>query len=118
MRSIVSLIHTTLSAIVDFFRSITLQDIVNGLKIVLHSIFIDFPKLVWNGIKALAYGIHYTLAKFFGLLYWIGYCIVYGLTWIAMYVPKQIWKIIKSVGGGIGKAFYEVRVWISPKAMA
>ena len=116
--SIVSLGHTLVSAIVDFFRSITLMDIINGIIIVFRHIFIEFPQLLWKGVKALARGIHITLAKFFGVIYWTGYYIMYGLGWIALYVPKRIWRIVASVVGGIEKAFKELWVWISPKAMA
>ena len=62
-------------------------------------------------------GIHKVLSKTFGILYWIGYYTVYALGWVATYVPLELWKIVKSIGGGIGKAFKEVWVWISPKSM-
>ena len=115
--SIVSALHTLISAIADFFRSITLADIINGFTRVLRGIFIDFPLLVWDGLKALARGIHYTLEAFFGMVYWIVYYIFYALQFIILYVPKRIGRIIGSIAGGIGKAFRELWLLISPKSM-
>jgi hypothetical protein len=116
--SIASAFHTFFSAIADFFRSVTLADIVNGFNRVLHAIFIEFPQLVWSGLKALGHGIQATLEGLFGVLYWIVYGIIWLLLYIVLYVPKRIGIILVNIAGGIGKAFKEVWTWISPKSMA
>jgi hypothetical protein len=116
--SIVSFLHTLISAIADFFRSITLANIIDGFKTVLRGIFIELPRMLWIGLKALGKGIHATLACFFGALYWCIYYIIYGLGWVCLYVPKRIGRIIAQIAGGIGQAFKEMWVWISPKSMA
>jgi len=116
--SIISFAHTVLSAIVNFFRSITLADILNGLKTIFRGIFIDLPQLLWSALKALGRGIEKTLIAFFGYLYWIVYYIIYGLIWVVMFVPKRLGEILGSIAGGIAKAFRELWIWISPKSMA
>jgi hypothetical protein len=105
------------SAIVDFFRSITLVDILNGLKTVLCSIFIKLPQMLWSALKSLGRGIENTLVWMFGTLYWIVKWTLWGLQWVALYVPKKLAWIVVSIAGGIGKAFLELWVWISPRSM-
>jgi hypothetical protein len=115
--SILSFFHTVFSAIADFFRSITLTDILNALEFVLRGIFIRFPHLIWEGIKSLGRGAEYLLLLIFGSLYELVRFIVWCLTWIVLYLPKKIWGILGSVFGGIAKAFHELWVFISPKSM-
>lgn len=115
--SIVSALHTLISAVVDFFRSITLADIINGFTRVLEGTIVDLPRLVWTGLKALGRGIEQTLEWLFGAGYWIVYWIIYALLYIILYVPKRIGRILGSVAGGIAKAFRELWLWISPKSM-
>lgn len=118
MNSIVSAIHTIFSAIADFFRSITLADIINGINRVLHALFVEFPQLIWSGLKAGVHGIHVTLVGFFGVLYWIVYYIGYALLYIVTYVPKKVGIICMNIAGGIAKAFRELWTFIYPKSMA
>jgi hypothetical protein len=116
--SIASFIHTLLSAIVDFFRSITLADVLNGLEAVLRAVFVTLPQLLWRGLKAVGRGIERTLAFLFGTLYWVVKWILWAVQWLVLYVPKKLAWILASIAGGIGKAFTELWVWISPKTMA
>ena len=116
--SILSFLHTLISAIADFFRSVTIADIVNGFRRILRTIFVQLPIILWNGLEALAHGIHATLVNFFGILYWIVYCILYVLGFLVTYVPAKIGRIIGYVGGGIAQELRELWVWISPKSMA
>jgi hypothetical protein len=116
--SIASAVHTFVSAIADFFRSITFADIINGINRVLHAIFVEFPQLLWTGMKAVVHGIHVTLDAFFGVIYWIVYYIIYALVYIVTYVPKKVGVICMNIAGGIGKAFKELWTFISPKSMA
>lgn len=105
-----------MSAIIDFFRSITLADVIAGLKIVLRLI-LELPLMLWKGLQALGRGIHATLASLFGCLYWAVYYIILGLAYVACYVPKRIGRIIIHIAGAIAQAHRELWVWISPKSM-
>ena len=80
---------------------------------ILHGIFIQLPRLLWRGLKDLCLGIHTTLVKFFGDMYWV----IYWLICVTMFVPAGIVGIIGNIAGGVANAFTELWVWISPKAV-
>jgi hypothetical protein len=115
--SVLSFLHTLVSAIIGFFRSITLADVIAGFKMVLRLIFVELPQMLWKGLKALGRGIHATLAGFFGCMYWIVYYIIFALIYVACFVPRRIGKIIAYIAGGIAQALKELWVWVSPKSM-
>lgn len=102
----------------DFFRSITIADIIAGLQTIFRVISIDLPRMLWQGLVAVGKGIHITLASLFGGLYWCVYWIAFGIQWVCLYVPKKIGTIILQIVGGIQKAFTELFLWFYPKAMA
>ncbi|KAH0522816.1 hypothetical protein TsFJ059_006605 [Trichoderma semiorbis] len=117
LKRIASLIHTTIQAVVGFFRSITLHDIANGFRAILRAIFIDFPKAAAyfatsfgkTSLKVLGYvlgsfgkGILYAFALVFLLLRWL---------------PTKIWQMLVACGVSIGKGVEELLVWINPKRM-
>jgi hypothetical protein len=116
--SIVSFLHTLISAIVTFFRSITLQNVIDGLNAIFQAIFIKFPQLLWVGLKALGRGIQVTLVNFFGIIYWIVAFVIEALVWVVLYVPKKVGSIVKSIAGAVVHTFRELWLWISPKSMA
>ena len=113
-----SFIHTLISAVLDFFRSITLANIIAGFQNILRGIFVDLPRILWQALLALGRGIHVTLVSFFGGLYWCVYYIIYGLQWVCMYVPKRVGMIILQIAAGIQRAFTELFIWLFPKTMA
>ncbi|OPB40539.1 hypothetical protein A0O28_0006180 [Trichoderma guizhouense] len=117
LKRVASLIHTTIQAVVGFFRAITLQDIANGFRAILRAIFIDFPKAAAyfattfgkTSLKVLGYvlgsfgkAIFYAFALVFLLLRWL---------------PTKIWQMLVACGVSIGKGVEELLVWINPKRM-
>src|ERR1700744_3616995 len=88
--SVASFFHTLLSAIADFFRSITLADIVSGAKVLLRAVFVEFPRILWSVAKAVGRGVEMTLIWMFGNVYWAAYWICYALQWLVLYVPKKL----------------------------
>jgi hypothetical protein len=102
----------------DFFRSITIANIIAGLQTILRVIAIDLPRMLWKGLIAIGKGVHVTLVSFFGGLYWCVFWLVYGIQWVCLYVPKKIGTIILQIAGGIQKAFTELFLWFYPKTMA
>lgn len=117
LKRVASLIHTTIQAVVGFFRAITLHDIANGFRAIFRAIFIDFPKAAAyfattfgkTSLKVLGYalgsfgeGIFYALALVFLLLRWL---------------PTKIWQMLVACGVSIGKGVEELLVWINPKRM-
>ncbi|OCK84556.1 hypothetical protein K432DRAFT_378487 [Lepidopterella palustris CBS 459.81] len=112
---ILSFLHTIFSALIDFFRTITLADVWNGFCVILHAIFVDLPvKLghwVWN-FGEMSYKVMETLFGCAGQVLW---WIATGLLWLVVYVPRKIWVVLTSFGQSIGNAWVELLVWINPK---
>lgn len=112
----VSWIATVVEAIISFFRRLTLEDVWNGFVDILHAVFVAFPKVLGSWIAAFG-DASYKMMK--ALLGWVGICIWYlgeAIAWAIMFLPKQVWAILKSVGEVGFKAGHEIRVWLNPKA--
>ena len=113
---VISFLSTVISAIVSFFRELTLKDIWSGFCEALRAVFVALPKLLWSWTKAFG-DVSYKMMK--ALFGWVGevlWYIGYGILWVAMFVPKKLWIMLESFGGVIAKAGYEIRVWMDPKA--
>lgn len=112
---IMSAVHTALMAVLDYFRSITLKDVWNGICAVFRAIFVDLPQAIWSGIKAAGEMTFKVLEGLFGCVGALIWYFFVGLFWVAKYVPTQLWKIICSMGSSIAKGFHEIMVWFNPK---
>jgi hypothetical protein len=113
---VVSLVHTLLSAIITFFRALTLRDVWNGFVDLLQAIFVSFPQKLWAWIIAAGKMSFKVLKALFG---WLGELVWYmgfAISWLVTYVPRKVWVVIQNIGGSVGKAFYEFAVWVNPKA--
>ena len=111
-----SLLHTVFSAIVSFFRGITLKDIWNGFCDVLRVIFVSAPQAVWKWIIHFAEATYKVMGKLFGDL---GRCVCYvfyGILFLCMYIPAKIVEILAGVGSSMAAGFHEILVWFNPKA--
>jgi hypothetical protein len=111
--SIVSFLHTLLSALITLFRSITLANILQALQMIGHSL-LELPGLIYRGIEYL----EYFIEKTFGLLYWIVKVPIVIIYSVVSYIPEHIWWILKTVGGGIWKGCKEAWLYFWPKSMA
>jgi hypothetical protein len=112
----VSLLHTIFEAIITFFRNLTLKDIWNGFCNLLHTIFVAFPKTLWSWILEFSDTSFKIMKAVFGDLGEILWYIVYGVGWLAMYIPRKVWVVLQSLGGSFAKACYELMVLVRPKA--
>lgn len=113
---ITSFLSTVVEAVVSILRRVTLADVWNGFVEVLREVFITFPRIILFWIKVFgetSYKVLKALLGTIGVLLW---CIVYALGWVIIFIPKQIWKIVKSFGESFMKASHELRVWLDPKA--
>ncbi|KAI4212259.1 MAG: hypothetical protein LQ351_004972 [Letrouitia transgressa] len=112
---IASFLHTVFSAMVSFFRSLTLKDIWNAFCDVLHAIFIAVPVQLWSWVQdfgKMSYNVMKALGGSVGeVFWWIGRILV----WIVTYVPEQIWIVLSSLVGSVSKAWHEFLVWVNPK---
>ncbi|KAL8837687.1 MAG: hypothetical protein Q9170_002419 [Blastenia crenularia] len=112
---VVSFLHTLLIAMASFFRHITMKDVWDAFNQILHTVFVDFPSRLWSWackFEEMSYKVMEYLGGVFGeILWWIGR----GFIWAAVYVPKQIWIIVSSLGGSVAKACHEFTIWVDPK---
>ena len=112
---LLSLIHTSLMAAVDFFRSITVKDVWNALYSLLQAVFVELPKAVWSGIKAFGEASYKFMDALFGLLGKVLWWIARGVVELVTYVPQQMWDILVAVFGSMAKGYHEMMVWVDPK---
>ncbi|KAL2072866.1 hypothetical protein VTL71DRAFT_12209 [Oculimacula yallundae] len=113
---VVSFLSTILEAVISFFRALTLKDIWNGFVEVLKVMFITFPKVLWSWIDAFGETSYRMLKALFGSLGQLLWILGLGVLWVVTFLPRQLWKILLSMGESFGKAGYEVKVWLNPKA--
>ncbi len=113
---VVSFFSTVLSAIVSFFRALTLADIWNGFVEILRAVFVSFPKLMWEWMEAFGDASYKIMGTLFGLLGKAAWFVGLGVLWVITFLPKQLWKALQSIGASLAKAGYEVRVWFDTKA--
>ncbi|KAF5023077.1 hypothetical protein F66182_4834 [Fusarium sp. NRRL 66182] len=112
-----SLLHTTVMAVVSYFRKITLHDVWNGVCSLARAIFVDAPKKLGAFIVSFGKMSHDVLKKLFG---WVGSCLWYiggGIFWLIQYIPHKIWNIIAALGTSAVKAYRETMACINPKRM-
>jgi hypothetical protein len=112
---VVSLLHTAVMAVLDFFRTITLKDIWNGVCEVVRTLFVQIPRAIWSSLVSFGEASYKFLAALLG---WFGKALWYfatGMLWIVQYVPRQMWQIVVWTWSSIAKGFQEILVWIDPK---
>ena len=114
-QKIASLLHTLFSALLSFFRNLTLRDVWNGFRDLLRAIFVTLPRKIGAWLVLfldVAYRAMNTMFGGIGLL--VYYCGVF-LGYVAVYVPRKIWIVVVSLGGSVAKGWEEVLVWVDPK---
>lgn len=112
---VVSSLATAVEAMATFFWHLTLKDVWNGLWEVLRALFVAFPTLVGTWIAGFAEASYKMMKTWFGEVGEIAWYVVWGLGWIVLYLPVEVWKILKSLWASISKAGHEVKVWVNPK---
>ncbi|KAF2815265.1 ankyrin [Mytilinidion resinicola] len=110
-----SFLHTLLSAVMSFFRNITLKDIWNGFCSFLHATFVELPGKIWGWVLRFGEASYKVMKTIFGVVGEVIWWIITGLGWVVVYVPKKIWDILASCGESVSKAWIELLVWINPK---
>ncbi|KAH7129945.1 hypothetical protein B0J13DRAFT_563575 [Dactylonectria estremocensis] len=112
-----SLLHTALSAVLSFFRSITLKDIWDGFCSLLGAIFIDTPRAILGFFKAFGQMTYDVLKGLFGSLGKLIWYIAAGILWLVNYIPHKLWQCLEAMGRSIRRAFQEVMAYLDPKRM-
>ncbi|KAJ6261166.1 Alpha-latrotoxin-Lt1a [Drechslerella dactyloides] len=112
---IASAFHTLLTKLVNWFAGITWTDVLNGFVDVIKWIFVEIPKMIWDGVVATGKMIKKVLEALFG---WVGSAIYYTgywLLWLVTYVPQKLFALMVELFETIGRGVQEVAVWINPK---
>jgi len=110
-----SLLHTVFSKVLLFFRNLTLKDVWNGFRALLHTMLVEVPLKLWSWVKQFGEVSGKVLVALFGTLGLILQGIMKGILLLIVYVPKKTLVILSSFGESISKAWVELLVWINPK---
>ena len=112
-----SLLHTAISAMVTFFRYLTLGNLLTAIADLLEAVFVSLPTKVWRMIDG-AWGTAYDIMeRVFGLAGEVLVVIGYGLFRIVLYLPEQLFRVVGTFGEMVAASWRELGVWWNPKAM-
>ena len=112
---IASFLHTAYTAVLSFFRNLTLKDIWNGFRDILSALYMAFPAKLWAWAKKfedMSYRVMEVLEGVAGEVLW---CIGRIFVSLVAYVPEKLWTVISSLGRSAARGCYEVVIWIDPK---
>ncbi|KAK0220798.1 ankyrin repeat-containing domain protein [Armillaria nabsnona] len=113
LESFFSLLHTVVLAIWTLLKEITLRDVWNAICDLGRAIFMDLPRAVWQGVKAL----YRVLNKTLRCTLEIAWEVLKGVYRVVVYIPKQLLRICKEVGAVAVRLGKEIIVYIRPKTM-
>ncbi|KAK7422474.1 hypothetical protein QQZ08_009462 [Neonectria magnoliae] len=114
---LVSLLHTAISAVLSFFRSITLKDVWNGFCHVLRAIFIDAPQAIFDVLVSFGQSMLQVMEGLFGCMGWVLWYIGAGIVSFFTYLPRMVLRCLAAIGRSIQRAFQEVMAYLDPKRM-
>jgi len=115
VKQFVSVVHTLISAIVTFFREITIQDVWNAFCALTRTTFISLPKAIWHGIAAVGKVSYDVLEAVFGWLGKAAWFIVRGVYELVLYIPEKLGIVVGRMASSVKKGGHEVLVWWDPK---
>ena len=112
---VVAVLHTAVSAVLDFFRSIKLKDVWNGVCDVFEAVFRGLPRAILTGILGIGGVIAMVVVGVLGMSGKLIVCLVEALWYVATYVPRQLGEIITGIWASISKGYHELMVFFNPK---
>ncbi|ROT41988.1 hypothetical protein SODALDRAFT_318766 [Sodiomyces alkalinus F11] len=98
VKRIVAVLHTALVAVFEFFRTITLQDVINGCKAVGQAVFALFSRVVVGSVVWTGKVVYEVLKTLFGCAVMAVWLPVYFVWLLLTWPPRQIWKILEAAG--------------------
>ena len=116
LTKLISLIHTSVTAVLTFFRNLSLTDIINGVRDVLHAIFVQFPLKIWEWVKAFGDVSYKVMKGLFGGVGIVVWWIVTAVGWVVTFLPRKIWEVLVGIGGSVVRGGHEILVFFKPKA--
>jgi phage-related protein len=112
---VVAALHTAVAAVLDFFRTIKLKDVWNGVCEVFSAVFRGLPKVLWTIVSSSGILVAGIIVGLLGLTGKLVVFLVEALWYVAKYVPRQLGEIIAGIWTSIAKGYHEILVWINPK---
>jgi hypothetical protein len=112
---VVATLHTAVAAVLDYFRSIKLRDVWNGVCEVANAVFRGVPYVIWKIIESAGVLVAGIIILIFGGTGKLIVLLIKALWYVAKYVPEQLAEIIAGIWSSIAKGYHEVMVWINPK---
>ncbi|KAK4103147.1 ankyrin [Parathielavia hyrcaniae] len=112
---IVSVLHTAVAAVLDFFRNIKLKDVWNGVCDVFDAIFRGLPRVMLKILSSSGLVVAGIIIGLFGLAGKLLILLVQALWYVVQYVPRQLCEILAGMWTSIAKGYHEIMVWINPK---
>lgn len=118
LKKTMSVVHTAVMTVITWFKEITLQDVINGLKAALQAVFVDLPLAVWKFVDAAGEVLYKAATALLGglgqALWVLGYCLWH----VVIFVPEHLWDMCKAVAASVGAAFNEIMLQFNPKRVA
>jgi hypothetical protein len=105
-----SFLHSLMTAVITFFRSLTLRDLCNRLM----EIF-KLPLRLWDLLEDVAKSTLKFMKALFGFVGEAVTWLSYGIIWVINYAPRKMWEIVASIGGLFAKTFKELAVLVNPR---
>ena len=117
LERVASLLHTVVSAVVTFFRYLTLANLWTAALDLLEAVVVTLPVKLWQLVDKV-WEVGFKLAKrFFGNVGWVLWLIVYALWRVVIFLPEQLGRVVGAVGEMVVVSWRELRVWWNPKAI-
>lgn len=113
---IVSFLHTALEAIIRYLHNVTWRDIWNAFCDILRAVFVTLLQTLWSWIQSFGEASYRIMKALLGCIGEFLWCICVLLKDMIVYVPVRVWIILLSLGNSLAKVFFEIMVWINPKA--
>lgn len=111
---VLSLLHTVVVALGTFMKQITLENIWNAFRSVMHALG-QVPASIWRFLVDFGGTLYKIADALFGTLGKVFWWIVRIILWFITAVPIQLTKMMRSVGRVAGQGVHEVRVYLNPK---
>jgi hypothetical protein len=112
---VVSAIHTAFSAVVDYFRNITLKDVWRGIQDAARAVVVGLPKALWTVFTGFFIAVAATIVTLFGLAGELFLFFLKIILYIVQYVPKQLWHMLEALGSSFSRGWQEIMVFFNPK---
>ena len=112
---IVAVLHTAVSAVLDFFRGITLKDVWIGVCDVFKAVFKGVSRAIWSVVSGTVVVIAGVVIGLLGITGKLIVWLAEALWYVIKYVPRQLGEMMSGIWSSIAKGYHEIMVLFNPK---